>query len=93
MGFGAVSLSTNNAATIVTANTQRISIIFTNIGVSSAFVADTSAVTSANGIVLTANGTWAEDSGGDKIYSGPYFGIAGSASTDITYWQRLRGAG
>ena len=91
MGYGAVSLATNTAATIVTANPKRISLIITNIGLSSAFVAPDSSVTSANGIVITANGAFTEDSGGTRMYQGPFYGIAGSASTNITYWQRERG--
>lgn len=93
MSFDSVSVATNTAATIVTANSQRISLIITNIGVSSAFLGDSSAVTSANGVMLRAGGSLSEDSGGTRMYLGPYFAIAGSSATTLTYWQRVRGSG
>ena len=93
MSYGSVSLTTDAVATIVTANTQRLSIIFTNIGAGKAFVGEDASITSANGTLLVANGSLTEDSGGQKVYMGAFFGIAGSASTIITYWQRTRGSG
>ena len=89
--MSSVSLATNAVATIVTENMQRLSIIFTNIGAGKAYISDSASVTSANGILLVANGgSLTEDSGGQKVYLGSYYGIAGSASTTITYWQRTR---
>lgn len=91
MSYGVVTLATNAVATIVTENTKRISIIFTNIGSGNAYLNDSSTVTTANGILLVANGgSLAEDSSGQKVYLGAYYGIAGSASTNITYWQRVK---
>jgi len=86
-----VSVGTSTAATIVTANPNRISLIISNIGVSSAFLSELSTVTSANGIVLTASGTWTEDGGSRSMWLGEYYAIAGSAGTTVTYWQRTRG--
>lgn len=94
MSYGSVSLATNAVATIVTANTQRLSIIFTNIGAGKAYIGEDASITTANGTLLVANGgSLTEDSGGQKVYMGEFYGIAGSASTTITYWQRTRGSG
>ena len=91
--FSSVSVATNTAAAIVTANSRRISLIVTNIGVGSAFLGDTSSVTSANGIMLRCGGSLAEDSGGTRVYMGDIYAIAGSVGTTVTYWQRIRGSG
>ena len=93
MSYGFVSVATNTAATIVTANSQRISLIITNIGSSPAYIGEDSSVTSANGIKIVSNGSLTEDSGGTRMYMGEYYAIAGSSSTTITYWQRTRGSG
>ena len=94
MSYGSISLATNTVATIVTANAQRYSIVFTNIGAGKAYIGEDSSISSANGILLVANGgSLTEDSGGQKVYMGEYYGIAGSASTTLTYWQRTRGSG
>ena len=91
--YGSVSVGTATAASIVTASTRRLSLIITNIGASSAFLADNSSVTSANGIMLMAGGALTEDSGGARMYQGDIYAIAGSEATTLTYWQRIRGSG
>ena len=94
MSYGSVSLTTDTIATICTANAQRYSIVFTNIGAGKAYIGEDASVTSANGILLVANGgSLTEDSGRQKVYMGAYYAIAGSASTNLTYWQRTRGSG
>ena len=91
MSYASVSLETNAVATIATENTNRISIIFTNIGSGKAFIGENASITSANGTLLVANGgSLTEDSGGQKVYLGAYYGIAGSLSTNVTYWQRIK---
>ena len=91
--FGSVSVGTATAVSIVTSNTRRHSLIITNIGISSAFLGDTSSVTSANGVMLQSGGALAEDSGGARMYQGEVYAIAGSEATTLTYWQRIRGSG
>ena len=88
MGYGLVSVSTAAVATILTANTSRLGLIICNIGSHSAYIASDASVTSANGIKLLPNGTFTEDSGGQRVYLGAYYAIAGSAGTQLTYWER-----
>jgi hypothetical protein len=90
MSYGAVSLTTDAVATIVTANVERVSLIITNIGSGKAFLAEDASVTSGNGILVMSNGTFTEDSGGTRMYLGPVYGMAGSLGTVVTFWQRTR---
>ena len=90
MSYSAVSLATDTYVTIVTENVGRVSLIITNIGSGKVFIAEDASVTSGNGILITANGTYTEDSGGTRMYLGPIYGMAGSVGTVVTYWQRTR---
>ena len=88
-----MSLATVNttATLIVDANPNRISIVFSNNGSPNIYLGPASTVGTAGanaGILLVANGTYAEDAGNKGLYSGPFYAIAGSQSSTLAYWER-----
>ena len=76
---------------LVAANAQRHSLILTNTGSANVYLGQDDTVTSGNGILIVANGTLSEDSGGTTLYKGPYYGLTGQGTTSVvTYWERTR---
>ena len=74
---------------IVSANSLRISVILYNEGGSKVYIGRASGLTTATGLPVTTGGVWTEDSGGQKMYLGPYYGIS-DVSSDVRYWERER---
>lgn len=92
MSYNSVTI-TDSATLIVGPNPDRISIIITNNSSSDIYLGEDSSVTASNGSVLKATtGSFAEDSGGTKCYVGPYYGIVGSGTANLRYWERTRKA-
>ena len=90
-----MSLATIGTTTtlLVDANPARISILITNNGSRNLYLGQDASVGTAGangGILLVANGSYAEDGGTKGMYNGPFYAIAGSASTDVAYWERTR---
>jgi hypothetical protein len=78
-----------SATLIVGANPQRISLIIVNTGTPTVYIGQDASVTTSNGIPLLTNGNLTEDSGGQKVYCGPIYGICSSTS-DVRFWERQR---
>ncbi len=75
---------------IVEANEQRLSIIIYNVGPSGVFYGQTSSISTADSPCLATGASFEEDSGGTKLYTGPFYGIASSGTSDIRVWERTR---
>lgn len=89
MSYGTVTVS-GSATLIVSPNPQRIGLIIVNTGTQVIYLGHDTSVTTANGIPLLVNGTLTEDSGGTKMYCGPYYAITASSTSDIRYDERVR---
>ena len=90
--MSSVTVGSTTVVTITSANASRISIIIIN-NHSSAnlYVDQVSTLTTATaGLIIPAGGCLTEDSGGDKIYMGPYYALAGEGSIDVRFWERGR---
>ena len=74
---------------IVSANSLRISVILYNEGGSTVYLGQTNSLSTATGLPVRFGGNWTEDSGGQKMYLGPYYGIS-EVSSDVRYWERER---
>lgn len=91
MGFGKVRV-TNTPTKIVGENYRRHSIILTN-GSSSGivYIGPDDTIASGNAAtLLDAFGSLTEDSGGEKMWMGDYYGIttSGAAAVNVFYWER-----
>ena len=80
---------TDSASVIVAAISARHSVIIANPNAATLYIGDSN-VTTSNGIPLLQYGTWEEDSGGDKLWQGPIYGILSTGSATIPYWERIR---
>lgn len=81
------------ATLLVDANPARISLIITNNGSSNLYLGQTASVGTAGangGILLAEKGNYCEDGGTKGMYNGPFYAIAGSVSTTVAYWERIR---
>jgi len=90
MGYGSVSVGTGNATLILAANSQRLSLIIVNGGSNNLYVGQDAGVTTANTVFIVPNGTLTEDSGGTKMYCGPFYGCSAGTATTADYWERTR---
>jgi hypothetical protein len=79
----------NTATLIIGDNAKRLSLIITNVGTPTIYVGQDANVTTANGIPIVQYGSLKEDSGGQKVYCGPFYGIC-ATSSDVRYWERER---
>ena len=85
------STLTTTASEFVPDNTNRHSIIISNPNTaSSVYIGQDSTLTATNGTPILAGGNLTEDSGGTRMYKGPYWGITSSGSVTVTYWERTQ---
>jgi hypothetical protein len=77
------------ATLLLDSNTQRISTLIVNQGPSTVFIGPDDKITTANCISIASGSNLTEDSGGDRLYVGPYYAISVSES-NLSYWQRTR---
>ena len=89
MSYNTVTVTTS-ATLIVANNTQRQSILVTNTGTGTVYLGPDSSVTTSNGMPLVTNGTYAEDSGGTRMFLGDIYGIVASGTSDVRYWEEVR---
>ena len=87
MAYGTVSVDSNTSIEVVPANPQRQSLLLVNMGAGVIYLGNDSSVTTATGLALTSATNLTEDSGGAKVYTGPYWAIA-SAPATARYWER-----
>ena len=87
--YNNVSIGTTNTL-ILSDNPQRLSLVVVNNGSNTVYIGPDTSVTTANGIKIVASGTYSEDSGGTKMYCGPFYGIASDGTTIVAYWERTR---
>jgi len=90
MGYGKVTVGSGSAALIVSANTLRLSLIIVNIGSSFIYIGDDPSVSSATGLGIDAYQSYAEASGGQRMFLGDIYGIAEDHINDVRYWERNR---
>jgi hypothetical protein len=89
LSYGTITV-TDSATQIVGPNPQRMGLIISNTGTVTIYLGHDTNVTSANGIPLLKNGTLSEDSGGEKMYQGPFYAITASSTSDVRYDERTR---
>jgi hypothetical protein len=87
MAYGYVEI--NTAGLIIAENPQRLSLIIINSGSDRLHFAQDANVTTA-APYLMVNGSFTEDSGGTKVYCGPFYGITTGGSSVVYYWERTR---
>jgi hypothetical protein len=87
-----VTVGSSTVVTITSSNPARISIIIINTHSSANLFLDSSPLltTATAGLIIPAGGCLTEDSGGDKMYQGPYYALSGEDSIDVRYWERNR---
>jgi len=88
MGYGTADV-VQTASLIIGGNPTRISTIITNQGPSTVFIGPDSLLSTATAISIASGSNLTEDSGGDKLYQGPYYAISVSFS-NLRYWERTR---
>lgn len=89
MSYGAVTVTTS-ATEVVPSNAKRHSLIIANNGDSTIYLGPDSSVTVDNGIPLHSGTLWEVDSGGTKLWMGPFFGIVSTGTQEARYWERER---
>ena len=87
-----VSVGSSTAVQIVGANPKRISLIIVNNHSSADLYIDTvsTLTTTTAGVIISAGGNLTEDSGGDRMWLGPWYGLAGENLIDVRYLERER---
>lgn len=87
-----VTIGSTTAVQIVGANPHRISLIIVNTHSSADLYLDTASTltTVTAGIVVFAGCNLTEDSGGDRMWLGPIYGLAGENAIDVRYLERTR---
>ena len=88
MAYGAVSVA-NTATLIVGPNTQRLSLIICNTG-ATIYIGQDASLTANGCPFIVSGGNLTEDSGGEKVYCGPIYGITASGTSTALYWERQR---
>jgi hypothetical protein len=88
MAYGYVSVG-NTPTLILDANPQRLSVIIINSGSDRLHFAQDASVTTASPYLLK-DGSLTEDSGGTKMYCGPFYGISTGGTAVVYYWERTR---
>ena len=88
MAYGSISIG-NTATLIVDANPQRLSLIISNSG-ATIYIGQDASVTASGCPFIVDGGNLTEDSGGTKMYCGPFYAIASSADVNVRYWERQR---
>lgn len=87
MAYGYVEI--NTAGLIIEANPQRLSLIIINSGSDRLHFGQDADVTTASPYLMV-NGSFCEDSGGARMYQGPFYGITTGGSSVVYYWERTR---
>ena len=87
-----VTIGSTTAVQIVSANPHRISLIIINTHSSASLYLDTVPLvtTITAGVVISAGGNITEDSGGDRMWLGPFYGISGEDVINVRYLERTR---
>ena len=89
MGYAAVSVGAT-ATLLVDANPQRLSLIIINKGGDPVHYGQDANVTSSNSPYLLPDTSLTEDSGGTKVYCGPFYGCTTGGTATVYYWERTR---
>ena len=87
--FGSITITSGSAVRILEANSQRQSVILSNIGSQTVAIGPTSDV-AVTDTPLEANGNLTEDNGSMRMYMGEFWGIGATSTNVITYWERVR---
>jgi len=81
---------TTSATLILAANSRRQSVVITNVGEVVAYYGPDDTITSSNAPHIARDGTFTEDSGGTRVYMGPFYAITEASTADIRVWERER---
>ena len=85
------NVSVTTSATLITKdNPKRLSMIMYNASSTTVYIGQTVSLTTADGVAIVAGGSLSEDSGGERVYLGAYYGISTTGTADIRYWERER---
>lgn len=88
MSHGVVTITT--AATLIVAgNTRRQSIVITNAG-GTVYIGPDVSISTKQSPHIVSNGTYTEDSGGQNLYLGDYYGTCTSGTSTVYWWERTR---
>jgi len=88
MGYGSVNIGATPTL-IVTDNAKRLSIILINGGSDRVHFGQDASITTACPYIIP-DGSFVEDSGGTKMYCGPFYGITTGGTATLYYWERER---
>lgn len=83
--------ATTTAQKLIPSNDNRHSYMLINTGATTIYVGPTDSLTSANGIQLKQDVSLAEDGGFKSLYTGDIYVITASSTSDVRYWERIRG--
>lgn len=86
MSYAAVTIQTS-ATLIVSANSQRLSLVMTNEG-GTVYYGPDSSIGTRNSPHIVTNGTFGEDSGGHSVYKGDWYGACAAGTSTVYYWER-----
>jgi hypothetical protein len=89
MAYGYATV-TATPTLIVDANSARLSLIIINGGDDVLHFAQDDSVSPTNSPYLLPNGNLTEDSGGTKLYCGPFYGVSTGGTCTVYYWERTR---
>ena len=84
MAFNNVSVTTS-ATKIFSVDNRRVGFVISNNSNSDIYIGPDDTVTTSNGTVVPARGNFGED--GKFAWKGDVYGIAGSGTADIRYWD------
>lgn len=88
MAYGYAAIGTS-ATLIIGDNPNRLSLIITNSGSDRVHIGQDSAITTASPYLMPDT-SLTEDSGGTKMYCGPFYGITTGGTAVVYYWERIR---
>ena len=89
MAYGFVTVGATPTL-ILGDNPKRLSLIIINGGDDVLHFAQDDTVSSTNSPYLLPHGNLTEDSGGTKVYCGPFYGVSTGGTCTVYIWERER---
>lgn len=88
MAYGPITITTS-ATLIVAPNPRRKALQIVNTSTGTVYVGEDASITTATGFPLLQNQPYTEDSGGNRMWQGPIYGIVASSTSDVRYWEKV----
>jgi hypothetical protein len=85
--YGSVTVTTTPGL-IVEENSRRQSVVMTNIG-STVYIGPDASIGTGNSPHIVSNGSFAEDSGGHRVYMGNIYGACTTGTSTVYWWERV----